>query len=147
MDDGDLALRNTTYRLFAELGWAPSAAEVAAHDGRDVAEVRDGWRRLHDAHALVVDPASGELLMAHPFSAVPTRHRVKADGRWWYANCAWDAFGICAALRVDGCIASQCPECGDCLRVTVADGQPDADSLLFHCLVPASHWWEDIVFT
>jgi hypothetical protein len=22
-----------------------------------------------------------------------------------------------------------------------------ADGLLFHCLVPAMHWWDDIVFT
>ena len=37
--------------------------------------------------------------MANPFSAVPTAYRVPPDGRWWYANCAWDAFGILSALR------------------------------------------------
>jgi hypothetical protein len=25
--------------------------------------------------------------------------------------------------------------------------RPDDESLLFHCLVPASRWWDDIVFT
>ena len=58
--------------------------------------------RLDRAHALVLDADTGAIRMANPFSAVPTPHRVHADGRRWHANCAWDAFGICAALQVDG---------------------------------------------
>ena len=85
--------------------------------------------------------------MANPFSAVPTAYRVQADGRWWYANCAWDAFGICAALHVDGRIETSCPDCGDAVNVEVHDQRPDDESLLFHCLVPAARWWNDIVFT
>ncbi len=103
--------------------------------------------RLHDAHALVLQPGSTDLRMANPFSAVPTPHRVFAGDRWWFANCAWDAFGICAALRVDGQIASTCPDCGDDIEVRVRDRQPDDTSLLFHCFVPASQWWDDIAFT
>jgi Alkylmercury lyase len=143
MDERDRELRNLTYRRFVELGRAPTAAEL----GRDQAAVRAGWRRLHDAHALVLDAGTGEIRMANPFSAVPTPHRVHAAGRWWYANCAWDAFGICAALHVDGRIETSCPDCGDPLRIEVEDERPSDDSLLFHCLVPARHWWDDIVFT
>jgi hypothetical protein len=29
----------------------------------------------------------------------------------------------------------------------VSEGRPDDESLLFHSLVPASGWWDDIVFT
>jgi Alkylmercury lyase len=50
----------------------------------------------------VLKPATNELRMANPFSAVPTAYRVHAAGQWWYGNCAWDALGICAALRTDG---------------------------------------------
>ena len=85
--------------------------------------------------------------MANPFSAVPTAYRVHAQGRWWYGNCAWDAFGICAALRSDGRIETSCPDCGEPLAVEVRGGRPDVESLLFHCLVPAARWWDDIVFT
>ena len=140
-------LRNLTYRLFADLGRAPTAGEVAAAAGLTADEVRRGWRELHDAHALVLNDAGTELRMANPFSAVPTAYRVEADGRWWYANCAWDAFGVCAALHVDGRIETSCPDCGEAIAVGVRDGRPDDDSLLFHCLVPAQQWWEDIVFT
>jgi len=136
VDAADLALRNLTYRRFVELGRAPEPDEVGDRDA-----VVAGWRRLHDAHALVLETTgSATLRMAHPFSAVETPHRVRARDRWWYANCAWDAFGIPAALHCDGEIQTTCPDCGDAL-----DGSDP--TLVFHCLVPASQWWADIVFT
>ena len=147
MDDRDLALRNATYRLFVERRRAPTAEEVAVETDADADEVAAAWRRLHDAHALVLSPGTGELRMANPFSAVPTSYRVHARGSWWYANCAWDAFGICAALHDDGRIETWCADCGEPLTVHVRDERPDDETLLFHCLVPASRWWEDIVFT
>jgi hypothetical protein len=102
---------------------------------------------LHDAHALVLDSDTGEIRMANPFSAVPTSYRVQVAGRWWYANCAWDAFGICAALQADGRIETVCSDCDEPIAVEVAAGEPDDKTLLFHCLVPAARWWDDIVFT
>ena len=147
MDDADLALRNLTYGLFAERGRAPIPSEVAERAGRPEEEVRAAWGRLHDQHAIVLDAEDGSLRMANPFSGMPTPHVVEADGRRWYANCAWDAFGICAALGVDGRIETSCRDCGDPIEIEVRDGRPDDESLLFHCLVPAARWWDDIVFT
>jgi hypothetical protein len=148
VDDRDLDLRDLTYKLFVELGRAPTAADVAdAWGSSTIADVDAGWRRLHDAHALVLNLATSEVRMANPFSAVPTAYRVQAAGRWWYANCAWDAFGICAALHGDGRIETSCPDCGEPIAVAVRDQRPDEDRLLFHCLVPAARWWSDIVFT
>lgn len=135
-------LRNRTYALFVEFGRAPAAGELG-----DEGEVRAGWRQLHEAHALVLNPATAEIRMANPFSAVPTAYRVYADGRWWYANCAWDAFGVLSALKVDGRIESSCPDCGEPYAVEVVERTADRSDLLFHCLVPAAHWWDDIVFT
>jgi hypothetical protein len=147
MDGSDVAVRNLTYRLFVDTGEAPSAAQVAARAGVAVAEVGATWQRLHAAHALVLQPGTVELRMANPFSAIPTAHRVQAAGRTWYANCAWDAFGICAALHTDGIIETACPHCGERIECEVRDGRPTDQRLLFHCLVPAARWWDDIVFT
>jgi hypothetical protein len=147
MDDVDIMVRNATYALFAELGRAPTADDVAQRAGSDAGDVAAVWRRLHDAHALVLDVETGALRMANPFSAVPTSYRVQAGGRWWDANCAWDAFGICAALHTDGRIESACPDCDRPIEVAVRDGRPDDEDLVFHCLVPAARWWDDIVFT
>lgn len=147
MDEGDLRLRNVTYRLFVEHGDAPTSAEVAVALGWDPARVVAGWRRLHDAHALVLQPGNDAIRMANPFSAVPTPFRVRAAGRWWYANCAWDAFGVCAALGVDGRIETACPDCDDPITIDVTNALPDDETLLFHSIVPAANWWDDIVFT
>ena len=147
MDERERRIRNATYGLCVKLGRAPSASDVAGATG----ETRDGivevWRRLHEGHALVLNPATDELRMLNPFSAVPTAYRVRSGARWWYANCAWDAFGICAALHDDGRIETSCPDCGESLVVHVRDAKPDRRDLLFHCTVPAARWWSDIVFT
>ena len=146
MDEGDRSIRNATYRLFVELGRAPTSAEVAVAEGSTTELVQTAWHRLHDEHALVLHDG-GELRMANPFSAGPTAYRVRAGGRWWYANCAWDAFGICAALDTDGDIEASCPDCGELLTVAIRDQRPSDETLRFHCLVPARTWWDDIVFT
>jgi hypothetical protein len=142
VDEADLELRRRTYAFIVEHGRAPAASELG-----EAATVLAGWRRLHREHALVLNPATNELRMLNPFSAVPTAYRVHAGGRWWYGNCAWDAFGICAALHVDGRVETSCPDCGEPLVVELRDEQPDDASLVFHCLVPAAQWWDDIVFT
>lgn len=147
MDDADIALRNLTYRSFVDLGRAPSLAETASRAGMNLGETAEGWRRLHDAHALVLNPDMASIRMANPFAAQPTSYRVVADGRSWFANCAWDAFGICAALNVDGRIETTCADCHSAIEVAVRNRRPDPDNLVFHCLVPASHWWDDIVFS
>lgn len=142
MEDADLELRRRTYALFVEHARAPTPAELGEPD-----VVLAGWRRLHDEHALVLEPRTDELRMLNPFSAVPTAYRVQAGGRRWFGNCAWDALGICAALHEDGRVETSCPDCGEPLALAVRDERPDDESLLFHCLVPAAHWWDDIVFT
>jgi hypothetical protein len=147
VDAADIELRNVTYRQFVELGRAPSASEVAAAARLPAAAVVAGWRRLHDEHALVLDPATDEILMANPFAARPTPFRVEADGRQWYANCAWDAFGIGAALGVDSRIETSCPDCHESIGLVVTGGRPDDVSPIFHVLVPAVGWWQDIGFT
>ena len=146
MDAADIDLRNSTYRRFVELGRAPSAAEVADVAAMSETAVREGWQRLHDAHALVLDGA-GEIAMANPFAARPTPFVVEADGRSWYANCGWDAFGIGAALRVDTTIHAECADCHAPIDITVTDGRPDRTDLFFHVPVPAASWWNDIGYT
>jgi len=147
VDEHDLRLRNLTYSVFVELGRAPTAKEVAAASAMTTGDVLAGWRRLHEQHALVLNEEQAEIRMANPFSAVPTAYRVLAKGTWWYANCAWDAFGVCAALQTDGRIETSCPDCGDPISVDVRGQEPDDRTLLFHCLVPAARWWDDIVYT
>jgi hypothetical protein len=127
------------------LGRAPSVFEVAAAAGLNDDAVIPGWRRLHESHALVLE--GGALRMLNPFSLVRTGHRVTAGGRIWYANCAWDAFGVCSALQTPGRIETRCPDCAQALVIDSNDTSPRTEALLLHSLVPARRWWDDIVFT
>jgi Alkylmercury lyase len=133
----DVELRNRIYAWFVERGEAPAPEEVGAD--------KAAFERLHDAHALVLDGA--EIRMLNPFSALPTAYRVEAGGRWWYGNCVWDAFGIPAALGVDGHVSTTCADCGEKLEVDLVDRRPRPTDLVAHILLPARRWWDDIVFT
>ena len=142
----DLGIRNATYAAFADLGRAPTIDEVAERRSAPTSDVAASWARLHDGHALVLDSAA-TILMANPFSAVETPHRVEAAGRTWFANCGWDAFGIGAALRTDSAIHTTCPDCDERIDLEVRGGRPVDETPVFHVLVPASEWWNDIRFT
>lgn len=146
MDQADLELRNATYRQFVARGRAPTHGEVGDEVGLSAAAVAAGWRRLHEAHALVLD-ADGALAMLNPFAVRPTPFVVEADGRSWFANCGWDAFGIGAALGVDSVIRTACPDCAEPITIRVRDGRPEETSPVWHVLVPAATWWSDIGFT
>ncbi len=148
MDELDLRVRNHAYSSFVRDGNASTPAEVAAELGLTETEAAEAYRRLHDAHALVLHPGTTEIRMLNPFSAVETPHRVEAAGRSWYANCAWDALGIPVALHTDGSIVSLCPDCGEPLELEVHGGElVRGRELLVHFVVPARRWWDDIGFT
>jgi hypothetical protein len=147
VNDVDLGVRRHVYRRFVELGRAPLAGEVAQDLALAEPEVEASFRRLHDAHALVLEADGVTIRMANPFSAVETHHRVEAGARSWHANCAWDAFGIPAALGVDGHISSRCPCCDEAIEIDVRDRVPVPEGNVVHLLVPAKRWWDDIVFT
>jgi hypothetical protein len=85
--------------------------------------------------------------MAPPFSGVPTQHVVIVDETKYFANCAWDSFGIPAALHRPGRVHSRCEQSGELLNLEIGLEGPPPCRWLFHCLVPAAKWWDDIVFT
>jgi hypothetical protein len=147
VDDADLKVRNHVYSRFVELARAPRADEVASDLHLTKQEAEDALVRLHDAHALVLEQDALEIRMLNPFSCVPSAWRVEAAGRTWFSNCAWDSFAVCAALASDGRIESRCADCGEPLAVDVRDRKPVQSDYLFHVLVPARQWWDDIVFT
>ena len=149
MDEGDLRIRNHVYASFVRSGTAATTSETGTALGLAEADVAASYRRLHDAHALVLRPDSTAIRMLNPFSAVETPHRVETVGRSWYANCAWDALGIPHALHEDAArIESSCPDCGERLELELRAGElvRGAD-LLVHFVVPARRWWDDIGFT
>jgi hypothetical protein len=104
--------------------------------------------------------------MANPFSGIPTDFKVHANGKTYYANCAWDMLGIPATLHTDAVIEAICTESNDSVKLEIRNnniapaavpgGAPfgDADardaassSLLVHFPLPFSRWYDDLTFT
>lgn len=142
----DLAVRSAVYARFAA-GDVPSGSAVAADLAMDVDAVIECYERLAVARVLVLDADSRQVWMAMPFSAVPTAFRVDGLGRHWFANCAWDAFGIAAALSCDVSIATYCLDCGTPMAYGVRGGELTNRDGVVHFAVPAKQWWDDIGFT
>ena len=46
-----------------------------------------------------------------------------------------------------GHVATTCPDCGEAIEVDVGAGRPAPLELVFHVVVPARRWWDDIGFT
>jgi hypothetical protein len=122
------SLRRTIFESFAATGRPGDHHDVAA------------LRALAEQHVVVLDD-DGRILMAHPFAAHKTGARVQSSGREWWGNCAWDAFGIVAALHLQrATITAQ--------EITLQlDGDDIEGDAVFHVLVPAARWWDDIGFT
>jgi hypothetical protein len=142
-----LEIRLRIYRFFLETGHAPSASQIAAELGLALESVEGAYRQMGEEHVLVLHPGTHEIWMAMPFSAVPTRYRVAVGERWWYANCAWDALGIPAALGSEAQIVTDCPDCAEPLAVLVEPETIRSHSGVVHFAVPAARWWDDIGFT
>ncbi len=143
----DRRLRMRIFERLAATGEAPSSADLAAETGRGVAEIREALSRLGARRAVVLDPGSGEIWMAGPFSAVPTPFRVLGEDCAWWANCAWDSLGVPATLSVPARVETRCGDCGEPLTVEVdAERGPRGDGVV-HLALPAARWYEDIGYT
>ena len=143
----DTQTKLAIYRHFAETGHRPPLEVVAERVGADVSSVREAYVRLRDQRVLVLEPGRVSIRMAPPFSGVPTQHVVIVDGIQYFANCAWDSFGIPAALHRPGRVHSRCEQSGEPLNLEIGLEGPPSCPWFFHCLVPAAKWWDDIVFT
>lgn len=143
----DTQVKLAVYHHFADTGGGPSLAEATARVGSDAESVLDAYQRLRAQRLLVLEADGASIRMASPFSGVPTQHIVEADGIQYFANCAWDSLGILAALHKPGIVHSRCEQSGEPLHLRVGMEGPEPSDWLFHCLVPAANWWDDIVFT
>ncbi len=143
-------VRGYVYRMLLAGRRMPAAAVVANHVGISIEEVRAAFVSLQDAHMLVLQEGDEEILMANPFSAVPTSFLVEIGAHSWWGNCIWDAMGIAAMVKGEARISTGCGDCNDAMSLLVANGRlasyHGAEGIV-HFSVPARHWWDNIKFT
>ncbi|HMC55744.1 MAG TPA: organomercurial lyase [Gemmatimonadaceae bacterium] len=145
--DIDARAKLAIYRHFADSGRAPTPQDMARAIGCDEHDVVAAYARLRAQRVLALEKDGRSIRMAPPFSGIPTEHEVLVDGMRSFANCAWDSLGILAALQRPGDVRSRCGQSQEPLHLHVERDGPEQCDWLFHCLVPAAKWWDDIVFT
>jgi Alkylmercury lyase len=110
-------------RSFVHTGAAPGLPSLARHAAPF--EVPQVLAELADGDFVCLDQA-GQITAAYPFSAVPTRHRVRISGEAAvFAMCAIDALGISAMTDRPVVIESADPSTGAPVTVHV-DGATSA---------------------
>src|SRR5258706_15022431 len=89
-----LLVRTFIYASIADSGQPPSVAEAAAALDLTEEAAPNAFVWLHERHVLFLAADGQTIRMAHPFSRVPTDFRVCANGRAYWADCAWDMLCI-----------------------------------------------------
>ena len=111
------AVHQAVLRSFVHTGAAPDLPSLAQHAAPF--EVSQVLPELADGDFLCLDQA-GQITAAYPFSAVPTRHRIRISGEATvFAMCAIDALGISAMTGLPVVIESADPSTGAPVTVNV----------------------------
>jgi Alkylmercury lyase len=131
-------VRVAVYRSFAETGRAPAGGSLD----------QQALRELHEQRHLVLG-ADGEIVMAHPFSAVPLGFSAMGHDTLWWGGCAWDSFALPHLLldERDVLVATRCPGCDRPLAWGVGRDAPPVGQEVAHFLIPVSRMWDDVVHT
>jgi hypothetical protein len=145
--DFDALVKIEIYRATAERGRVPRIEEVARAVDASRERVRAAYAAIAARRLLVLERDGETIRMAPPFSGVATQHVVVSGGVEYFANCAWDALAIPAALKGAAEVRSRCEHSHEPLRLGVGLDGPEPCDWLFHCEVPAARWWADIVHT
>ena len=139
-------LRGHLYRRTRKTGTVPTRAELCIHLSATDSRITEALLFLADSHVLALDE-HGEVLMAHPFSAIPTPYRVETPLGDYWANCAWDALAIPLLLGTDGRTPTTCPQSGADFDLTVTQGRACPRRAVIRFAVPVRAFWDDIGFT
>ena len=141
----DKQVRHYIYEYFVKTGHAPTLHHCAHAFSCPPANIHEVYQRLAQGHALVLQ-SNGEILMAEPYSAVPTAFSVEIGNHTWWGNCIWDALGILAMLKEDGRVVTACGCCNDAMQVEIRNGQLVDSSGCVHFAIPPKEWWKNVVF-
>lgn len=148
VQDLDTKVKLAIYEITAESGRVPNSSEVSRKIDIDEAEVLGAFGRLHAKRLILPEPDDPtRIRMAPPFSGIPTKFPVEANGTQYYANCVWDAYGIAAALHCDAISRAADAHTGEPLTLEIKNGAPVLKPYVAHFAVPAAHWWDNLIFT
>ena len=125
-EGGQRTVQHTILRQFAATGQPPSAAildQCAIEAGTSISAA---LATLEKNDFVRLD-GDGRIIVAYPFSAAPTPHRVQLgwNGITVFAMCAMDALGMGYMLSMDTIVLSITPDTGERVTVSFHDGHSE----------------------
>jgi hypothetical protein len=141
-------VRRAIYDTFAREGRMASREQIRNLGAADDAQLTEAFAELAAHRHLVLDD-SANVVMAHPFTAVPLGFSVMGERTLWWGGCAWDSFAIPHLVTGEPSVlvATTCPGCLRPLAWTVTRSAPPSGSEVAHFLVPMPRAWDDVVYT
>ncbi|MDQ1686040.1 MAG: hypothetical protein QOC82_2777 [Frankiaceae bacterium] len=143
-------VRLSVYRRFAYDGRPPTVADLVDELDSTSDSVVACLQQLADERHLVLRAGGDglpQIVMAHPFSAVPLGFSVMGPRTLWWGGCAWDSFAVPHLVpdTPSVLVATQCPACQRPHAFQVAKDAPPPGEQVAHFLVPAARMWDDVV--
>ena len=120
-------------------GHVPALPELARQAALDIDATTQGLRELEAMRGVILEPDSTRIWSLHPFATTPTAHWITGGTMGWWANCAWCALAIGAALNQPVTIHTSDGAERDPLIFT-STSRPD---LLMHFPYPPLRWWDN----
>ncbi|HZY69404.1 MAG TPA: organomercurial lyase [Thermoplasmata archaeon] len=149
MPDDDAAVRLFVLEHCVREAGPPTVEQMMIEFDRPRPEIESALERLEAGRHLKLVPGTHRILMAFPFSALATPFKVTlANGRRYFANCAWDALALYVMLRQAVTIESYCHHCASPIAFGLADGRADFGARgppVVYLGLPARTWWDDII--
>jgi hypothetical protein len=141
-------VRVAVYQAFRTTGRAPSTESLAQGLQTPSDVIVDSISELAAQRHLVLNDA-GEIVMAHPFSAIPLGFSVMGANTLWWGGCCWDSFALPHLIieEPDVLVATRCPGCDRAGAWVVTPESPPVSDWLAHFLVPTAQMWDDVVHT
>lgn len=136
-------LHSAIIGFVARHGFAPTIGELGQQLSWSAEECESALRRLSAIRGVILKPGSSDVWAIHPFTLMPTPTWVTSGGRGWWANCAWCALGIGAALNQDIRIFTRSGAQDTELCFEVQNGASTDPQLLIHFPFKPSEWWSN----
>jgi hypothetical protein len=115
----DLVWR-TILQLYADCGRPPTLPNIVSASGIAPGSLKDVLLTLRSHDLIDLDPHTGDLRLAYPFTEATTGHRVRIRKHVLNTLCAIDALGVAGMYGTDVAISSRCHHCGAPVRVETA---------------------------
>jgi Alkylmercury lyase len=116
-------LHQAILAFFLDTGGPPARLWLHERAAELALDPQTAYAELARADLVRLDE-TGQVLVAYPFSGVPSGHSVQlVSGPPVWAMCAIDALGIPQMTRRDGTIRATDPDSGDPVRVAVTGSE------------------------